>query len=147
MPSTVQPLEQELCSMTMGCQPPKGRNHSNYDPRLENQIKINNKNALDCKRLVIPASSCKSFNVQHLVYPSTLSGHLLRVGKTLWQCKCLLVVTRLSVLVCKRCLGIEWMAHSNQDNLANYFSWGPVTLTYASHIHHPHQNFIKHACI
>ena len=34
-PSEIQPLEQELCSMTMGCQPPKGRNHSNYDPRLE----------------------------------------------------------------------------------------------------------------
>ena len=110
IPSEIQPLEQELCSMTMGCQPPKGCNHSNCDPRLENQIKINNKNALDYKRLVIQASSCKSFNVQHLVYPFTSSRHLLRVGKTLWNCKCLLAFNRFSVLVCKRSLGREWMA-------------------------------------
>ena len=109
IPSEIQPLEQELCSMTMGCQPPKGPNHSNCDPWLENQIKINNKSALDCKRLIIQASSCKSFNVQHLIYPFTLSWHLLRVGKTLWQCKCLLAFNRFSVLVCKRYLGKEWM--------------------------------------
>ena len=144
----IQPLEQELCSMTMGCQPPKGRNHSNCDPRLENQIKINNKNALDYKRLVIQASSCKSFNVQHLVYPITISRHLLRVGKILWQCKCLLAVKPVS----RPCMQeiSRYRVNGNTPtkiNLANHFRSGHVSLTHAAHMHRAHQNFTKHACI
>ena len=75
--------------------------------------------ALDCKRLVIQASSCKSCNVQNLIYPVALSWHLLRVGKTLWQCKCRLAFHGFTVFVCKWYLGQEWMSHSHQDILSN----------------------------
>ena len=59
-PSEIQPLEQELCSMTMGCQPPKGRNHSNCDPRLEKSKQNNNKVLLIARDLWIQRTPANS---------------------------------------------------------------------------------------
>ena len=102
-------LSKSFAQWLWDANPPKAATNSNCDPGLENQIKNKQESALDCKKLVIQASSCKSCNVQHLIYPFTISWHLLRVGKTLWQCKCLLAFNRFSVLVCKRYQSKEWM--------------------------------------